>query len=226
MTLNSKSTLVKLAAALACAAVLIMLAAIIVFKVARDRAHAEPLWWQTIIQTQQHTGAADAARSVEAFATTQLSSPREQTQPWTLRLPEAHINAWLGTRFKDWITNERAATWPEGLERFAIRVHDSEITLAALYPIAGKPRVAWWTFAPTISPLDQPLKLTKVGINELEIPISLFRLRAPQALIGSIDTALARPTFEVDSARQVRILKVETQGATLVLTCKTEKKSS
>lgn len=187
-----------------------------------SRASREPDWWSSVVQIQEHENADSAARSLEAFSTTQLSAPRLADAYWTIELPEAHINAWLGTRLKAWLLNERGAAWPPEIERVAVRVADGALTIAIRTPIAGASRITWFTLEPSQDVMSERLlEITRGGVNDLAVPLPVLLTAVPQSVLDRIEEVLRDPVLPIDSGRAVEIRAVELREGTLVLTCST-----
>ena len=183
-----------------------------------------PEWWETVRQTQGHPNANNAARDFEAFTTTQITEPRDESTSWTLRVPQSYLNAWLAERFPAWVTNERGVEWPEDLQAVGVRVDDDALPVAASTKSSGPTRVLWLTLGPAPADSRQLLTVDAAGVNAIALPLAAFEAVAPDGVLERLRNALQTRAFPVDEAREVVIERLDLERGALVFTLTTRKK--
>ncbi len=76
----------------------------------------------------------ELAETVEYRLLEELQKIRPPGEPWSLRIREPQINAWLAARLPDWIAHESDLDWPAELETIQIHLESEGLTLAAALP--------------------------------------------------------------------------------------------
>src|SRR5262245_47158200 len=55
------------------------------------------------------------ADKVENRMLEEVQKVRTESEPWTLRVRESQVNAWLSARLPQWIAHEQHSKWPDQL---------------------------------------------------------------------------------------------------------------
>lgn len=194
--------------------------------VAHRRATAEPAWWGAVRATQLHPGADAAARDLEAFATTELTEPRDPDAPFELTIPQAHLNAWLATRLEQWATSQPGGAWPESVRAVACTIGEGAITLAADVTPSDAPsdaprRIAWLRLVP--GGPDALFELEAAGINALALPAGAWSVAVDAPLRAQLERVLGTRRFPIDGAREVVVLDVDVEPGAVTLTMRTRR---
>ena len=68
---------------------------------------------------------ADLAATVEYRIVEELQRIRDTTdpKPWTVRVREEQVNAWLVARLPEWLMHEHGESWPDDLRAPQIHIH-------------------------------------------------------------------------------------------------------
>lgn len=191
-------------------------------------------------------GAATQLTKIRAAGDGQAVGP-----PWTIALKAEDANAWLATRLGRWLESQDNAKvrWPKELGQVQVAFDDGMITLAASVHAGGakngsQAQVLSASLRPDLRPdgsLWMPAR--QVGLGRLAMPASWMlspagdakmhvaevpeSIRAlPQTkdllkvLSGEI-AAMRSATVKIGDGRRVRLLKLESRGGVLLITCQT-----
>jgi hypothetical protein len=161
---------------------------------------------------------------------------RPETERWTLRVRETHVNAWLAAKLPDWIAHEHGAAWPEDLGTPQIRFREGWVDLAVAVSTDDDRRTVVVRLEPTVEAARLHLRLARVGVGRLALPgrpitALLDRVAAAVAAVGEagepswaeLVDGESRPLPEVSLAddRVVRLIDVACRDGAIDLTWET-----
>ncbi|MDY7108203.1 MAG: hypothetical protein SYC29_06155 [Planctomycetota bacterium] len=132
----------------------------------------------------------ELAERIEYNATVQMQKIREADEPWTMRLEQRQINAWLAARLPEWVADESAG-WPEEFGVPQVRIDEAGIDLAIEVAVGGRSGVLVSRLAPRIVDGQLRLNLEKAGVGRLGVSgepaeklIGAFERIAPGGAVG------------------------------------------
>jgi uncharacterized protein YpmS len=126
---------------------------------------------------------------------------RPKTEPWTLRLTQQQMNAWLAARLPAWIEHDANLRWPEQIGTPQVLIESDGVSIAAPVMTHGVSRTVVARLKPAVAPDGRlSLKLTR---------ISLGRVWLPGEPLGKLSDAVrdAAPEF-LDSPRVKQTIEV------------------
>lgn len=207
-------------------------------------ARMAPDWWRTIRPADPET--VEAAEAIENDLANVIYAARADGKDvWGVALRAPDANAWLNTRFEQWLANADAEfDWPdevrdlqvefdEGLVHVGVRVvqgERSQVLSASLRPSVDEQGRLW-------------VSVDSMHVGRLPIPSGWVVHRAaefwPEVLparlledpaTGQILEALAgraplepEPTVNLGDGRRVRLLDLRPEQGRLRITCRTER---
>ena len=191
-------------------------------------------------------GAATQLTKIRAAGDGQALGP-----PWTIALKAEDANAWLATRLGRWLESQGDAKvrWPKELGQVQVAFDDGMVTLAASVHAGGaksgsqaqvlsaslrpelRPDGSLWMPAQSVGlgrlALPAAWMLSPAGdakMNVAEVPESIRELPQTKDLLkvmtGEI-AAMRTATVKIGDGRRVRLLKLESRGGVLLITCQT-----
>ncbi len=195
-----------------------------------------PSWWSP--PDPQDRAIAALADQVEQRLLEEAHKIRPAADPWTIRVREHQVNAWLSTRLPDWIAHEQEVRWPEALGTPLTHFEDQGISLAIEVGAEGRPRFVVVRVVPTIHGDGLRLRLDGVGVGRIPLPgepvEALLRLLSHAAGAGLLDDPAVEetlhllagrrsidPTVTLTDGRRVRLLDLRYAAGRLDLTCRT-----
>jgi hypothetical protein len=230
---------IRILLGLAAAALLLLAVLTVVLFVLTSRA---PAWWAP--PDPADPAAKDTAQAVENGITTILHQAHASgagangsgaSEPWTVRLTDDEINAWLSVRLGSWLASRSdvsAADIP--LVQVAAAADGLRIGIGL-----GRSRVLSAVLAPEIA-ADGSLRVRAgdCAIGELAVPLSWIGRIARQVQAGASGTgdfdadallealagrraAAADPVLTLSDGRRVRLLGLRLGEGELLVTCRT-----
>jgi len=109
----------------------------------------EPTWWADADSANTER-APERARLLEQGITTALHEPREGDEPWTVRMTDEDVNAWLEHRLESWAEN-RSMDVPSGFTAPRVRVIDGRVAVGIASPDPRVPGILTVEFTPEFS---------------------------------------------------------------------------
>jgi hypothetical protein len=221
---------------------LVLLASVLVL-LSISLAGMTPDWWRTIRTSDPETiRAAEAIENDLANVIYAVRAGEGDVWAVTLRAPDA--NAWLNTRFAQWLANADAEfEWPEeicdpqaefddGLIHLGVRVvrGDKTQVLAASLRPSFDDQGALWVSVESISvgrlPIPSGWVVDRAGDFWPEVlPARLLEdptaLRILDALAGRAPLD-PEPALDLGDGRRVRLLNLQPEKGRLRITCRTE----
>lgn len=94
----------------------------------------------------------------------------DENPPWTLRIREEQINAWLAARLRKWIEREQDGEWPEHLGVPQVQLSKQGISIAVPIQSDSSQRIIVARIHPAILSGRLTLELDQVAIGRLTIP--------------------------------------------------------
>ncbi|TVQ57655.1 MAG: hypothetical protein EA377_00725, partial [Phycisphaerales bacterium] len=93
---------------------------------------------------------------------------REPDEPWSLRIREDQVNAWLALRMPDWISNHTDREWPAAFGTPQVRFRTDRILLAVRIDTAYGRRTFVIHFEPDVDEQSQfRPRVSGIGIGRL-----------------------------------------------------------
>ncbi len=177
-------------------------------------ARAKPSWWAPV--ARDAAGALDTARALEQGIAGETSKVRGPgTQPWSVRVRAADVNAWLGARLPQWLEFDQSLPWPGGVKGVQARIDADGLVLAADWN--GFVVSTRWSVAPGVPGAAATLRETGTAVGNLPIPFA--------AGVGAwFMPVLARPLpleAKLGDGRRVRVTGVEFADGEAIVDCET-----
>ncbi len=97
-----------------------------------------------------HEPAVQLAEIAERRLAEEVHLIRESDEPWSLRIREDQVNAWLALRMPDWFSHHTDWKWPAGLGTPQVRFRTDRILLAVRIDTAYGRRTFVIHFAPEV----------------------------------------------------------------------------
>ncbi len=95
---------------------------------------------------------------------------RPAGEPWTVRIREEQINAWLAARMPEWIAHDESLAWPEELSVPQVHIGPAGLDLAVEVARQGRPYVVVTRLDPRISDGRIHLEMERVGVGRVTVP--------------------------------------------------------
>jgi hypothetical protein len=162
---------------------------------------------------------------------------RETDAPWTLRLRENQVNAWLSARLPRWAANRADAGWPDDVDVPQVRFRAEGIDVAVRVRHMAGEQILSVRLQPSVDAEGLRLDLERVAVGKLPLPgepittlvQQLSRLGLGEAHAGLVDEWAGRlqghvpiePIFDLADDRRVRIQGLDLREGWLDLTCET-----
>lgn len=179
------------------------------------------------------------AEQVEYGIVENFHKVRPDAAPWTVRIREHQVNAWLAVRLPEWLEGEESVAWPEALGTPQVQMSPDGIYLAV--PIAGEgtPRVVVTRIDARIEEGTLRIDVERVGVGRLSVPggaaTTLLAVVDRFAADGMLADAFteqiiafaADPTlgeharFDLTDGRRIELLDIEIKEGALELTSRT-----
>jgi hypothetical protein len=207
----------------------------------------EPSWWrepETDVAAER-----ERAESLEHAVLAQVSlvralseSDRTQSEPWSVSLSSHDARAWLATRLKAWIANQRPdLSVPEAAGAIQVEFVDDAVLLGVEIRGAAS-RVVTMRVEPSVDERGGLwVRATSVGVGRCALPAGLVLKERGGMLDGLLPEAWrtepqfarlsrvlagAEPLFasaevELDDGREVVLRSVRPRAGRLELTCVT-----
>lgn len=206
-------------------------------------ARMAPGWWRTI--RADDPGTIAKAEAIENDLANVLYEVRnEDASVWAVSLRAPDANAWLNTRFAQWLANaDPEFRWPEEFQDPQAEFDDGLIHLGVRVVREGESQVLSASLRPTI---DQHgalwVRVDSLHVGRLPVPEGWVVGRAggmlSRVLPGRLldDPAVAHilealagrlpldddPAFDLGDGRRVRLLGLQPERGKLRVTCRTE----
>ncbi|GAB4108779.1 MAG: hypothetical protein Kow00105_16570 [Phycisphaeraceae bacterium] len=206
-----------------------------------NRWHSEPDYWTVNLarlQAQAPEQLTDTADRLFNRLLTELSDPQGyQPEPngsakslgvREVRIPFDQANAWLATRFGDWLANQQIELPPE-LDSLLVAEHDNRLVLAGRIRRDGINQILSIVVSPRFLENGQAvLEIDKVYAGRLPLPVGVIMNRIPEnpgipELARGIRIIKQGMPFDavcpIDHTRRARIvgLNIEETGMTLTI---------
>ena len=113
---------------------------------------------------------AEYAERVEYRLVEEYQKIRQEEEPWTMRLDDGQLNAWLAARLPEWTAHEKDFHWPAGFGVPQVHVEEDGINLAIEIEAAGQSGVLVTRLAPRIVDGQIRLEVSRVGMGRVTLP--------------------------------------------------------
>ena len=131
-------------------------------------ARSAPSWYATLDPNDQAViGLAD---TVEKRLLEEFHKIRPDEDPWTVRVREHQLNAWLAARLPEWIAHEEDLDWPRELGAPQIHVEEDGINLAVEVTLDDHAQVITTRLTPQIIDGHVYLTVDRVGVGRIALP--------------------------------------------------------
>jgi hypothetical protein len=204
---------------------------------------AATLWWAT----QSAPGwyeppdpadaeVAELADLVEFRVTEEAFKIRPEDEPWTLRVREEQINAWLAARLPVWFTDQTEEPWPDEIGTAQVHLVPTGVALALPIGPAEYRRVVVATVVPSIHRDGLRLQLRELSVGRIAVPgdpvqglLDFVGEQVPQEdqgmWMGVVDLITGKrsipPVLELSDGRQVELTSLECLRGAVDLTSTT-----
>lgn len=180
---KKKSLLVRLALAAAALLTVLIVGLAAAGWYAGKLMREEPTWWAGA-DVSEVEDAPRRAQLLEQGVTTALHEPRTSDEPWSVRMSDDDVNAWLEHRLGSWLEN-RSMDVPPDFSAPRVRVEGGRVTVGFKSPDPRLPGVLAVEFTPELLD-DGSLRAAERSYSMGNLP-----LPDPQTL-GRLRGALAR----------------------------------
>ncbi len=148
-------------------------------------ARQDPEWWAGA-EAGSAQQAPERARLLEQGITTVLHERRESDDPWTVRMTDEDVNAWLEHRLESWIEN-RSVGVPSGFTAPRVRVQGGRMTVGIESPDPRVPGILTVEFTPRLT--------SDGGLIAGDRSFSMGRLPLPSPeMLGRFSDAIQKQT--------------------------------
>lgn len=194
-----------------------------------------PSWWSP--PPAGNAEAALLADRVEYGLVELVHKIRNDDQPWSVRLTQPQVNAWLALRLRPWIEREFDGGWPEQVALVQARLHPQGLTVAAQLNDDGAARLVSVELHSHIAQGQLHLQLGGAALGRLPIPswyrdTSLHRAlssghSAPSPVANSdlldllTGSAGIGPILTLADDRRIELLQLTFGPGELIATCRT-----
>lgn len=110
------------------------------------------------------------ADKVENRMLEEAQKVRTDPQPWTLRVRESQINAWLSARLPQWIAHEQHSQWPEQLGTPQVKIDSQGISLAVPVQTGSRSRYIAARIRPQLIDGRLKLEIDRVALGRVVLP--------------------------------------------------------
>jgi len=118
-----------------------------------------------------HPEAAALGETVEYRLTEEFQKIRPDNEPWTIRLREDQVNAWLVHRLPEWLAHDAGWTWPDnfGIPQLRFSVDGADCAL----PVAFEDLtlVCRLTLVPSVTDLGVHLLIRDPGLGRFRLQL-------------------------------------------------------
>ncbi len=131
-------------------------------------ANSAPSWYAPPDPADEQV--AELAESVEYQLVERFHKIRPESEPWTVRIREGQINAWLASRMPEWIAHDQSFDWPEGLGTPQVHFSEEGVSLAVAAHLQDTERVLVTRLTPEIVDGRLRFSVDRMGIGNLRLP--------------------------------------------------------
>lgn len=208
---------------------------------------ASPAWWRSVRPSDP--AVIEAARRFEEAVVSQLHAVRAdsgagdgayRSEPWSVGLSPADINAWLNVRFPRWIEGRAGIDdWPAEVSQIQVAFDGALIHVGAMVTHEGRSRVVSATVEATIDDegrlwlVAERVRLGRLGVpagwllNELESGELIqidddVDVAVLVAILRGDRPAVEEPTHRLSDGRSVRLIAMRAARGRLGVMCQTE----
>lgn len=196
-----------------------------------------PRWWSP--PDAADTRVQEVAWAMERSLVEEAQRIRPPDEPWSIRLHESTINAWLSARLPEWVAHETAVEWPGDLVGSQVQFTPEGVDLAAAVRERGRTRIINLRVMPALEAGRLVLRPEHALVGSLPLPEAivqsvLLTLRDAVGNEPAIDAAAVDRAVEVLAGRssieailplvddrRVEILDLHCGEGELVVKCRT-----
>lgn len=223
--------------------VAVVLVASVLVLIAIGLVRMSPTWWRTTNPDDPAT--IQTAEDIENDIVNVIYEVRETpAETWAVVLRAPDANAWLNTRFEQWLTNADAEfIWPEeigdiqvefdeGLIHIGVQVDSNEksqVLSATLRPEFGDDGSLWVRAESAFVgrlPIPADWVVGRADAHWPDVlPARLLEEPLTQSVLGALigrAPLAADPVFDLGDGRRVRLLALIPEQGKLRITCRTE----
>lgn len=221
---------------------LVLIASVLVV-VSLGLTRLSPTWWRTVHAHDPATAA--AAETIENEVVNKVYAVRvEPADAWAVALRAPDANAWLNTRFEQWLANADAEfAWPEEISDLQVEFDDGLIQVGVLVRGAERTQVLSASLRPEFrSDGSLWVRVESMMVGRLPIPAGWIVDRAGEhppdllpthlfeqpevthilAALAGDGPLVADPVLDLGDGRRVRLLGLTAERGRLRITCRTE----
>lgn len=127
-----------------------------------------PAWYAPPDPTNQEVVA--LAEKVEYGIVETFHKLRPAGEPWTVRIREEQINAWLSARMPEWIAHDETLAWPSELSVPQVHIGPEGLDLAVEFSAGDRTHVVVTRVDPRIEGGHIHLEMDRVGVGRVAVP--------------------------------------------------------
>ena len=217
---------------LALAVLALLAAAVVVWELSWQK----PDWWAPPEATDERV--ADVAQQIEYSLIEQAHTVRPDDEPWSVRIHDGHVNAWLASRLPSWLAHSQELDWPGGFGQPQVRFEPGGVTVAIELAGNGRQRFVAVRLVPTMVADQLRLVVDQVSLGKLTIPgkpvgevVARLKEAAPSGFVDDpevqlvmqwlLEGRLLDPVATLADGRIVRLVAVRCEEGTVVMRCRT-----
>ncbi len=196
----------------------------------------KPDWWAPPQAADE--GVAEVAQQIEYSLIEQAHTVRADDEPWSVRVQDRHVNAWLASRLPSWLAHSQELDWPAGFGQPQVRFEPGSVTVAIELAGNGRQRFLAVRLVPSIVADQLRLVVDQISLGKLTLPgkpigevMARLKEAAPSGFLNDPEVQVAMqwllegrsldPVATLADGRIVRLVAVRCEEGAVVMRCRT-----
>ena len=210
----------------------LLAAAVVVWQLSWQK----PDWWAPPEAADERV--AEVAQQIEYSLIEQAHTVRADDEPWSVRIHDRHVNAWLASRLPSWLAHAQELDWPAGFGQPQVRFEPGSVTVAIELAGNGRQRFVAVRLVPSIVADQLRLVVDQVSLGKLTLPgkpigevMARLKEAAPSGFVNNPEVQVAMqwllggrsldPVATLADGRIVRLVAVRCEEGAVVMQCRT-----
>ena len=184
-----------------------------------------PKWWsKSDVILQGDSIAIQTAEQLENAISTQLTQPRNQSQPrWAVAITEQQANAWLAIRLVETVeTHLGDETWPSNVDRIRVGLENDRMLVGARVKHASGSMILWSRVNLIVDEQgDLFAAFEKVQVGSTTIPNWLVEQLTKEYQFPNQTLKIGSGSLDLGDGRETQLLGAQVRGDQLELVLET-----